>query len=122
MAQPGAEKEGVGLGVLLVIAEAHSRTAIFAILYGPGDRRLDWLRAGEALSAAWLTATELEVSVLPLSATIEVPATRETVRNLLNDAGHPFLVLRFGVLDPTGDGVPHTARLSTDLTVERMND
>ncbi len=57
-----------------LIAEAHDRTAVFAILYGSDDCRLDWLRAGEALSAAWLTAIELEVSVLPLSATIEVPS------------------------------------------------
>jgi nitroreductase len=106
----------------MVIAEAHDRTAIFAILYGPEDRPLDWLRAGEALSAAWLTATELEVSVLPLSATIEVPATRETVRRLLDDAGHPFLVLRFGVLHRPGAGTARTPRLSTDQTVERTTD
>ncbi|GIF18832.1 nitroreductase [Actinoplanes tereljensis] len=106
----------------MVIAEAHDRTAIFAILYGPEDRPLNWLRAGEALSAAWLTATELDVSVLPLSVTIEVPDTRETVRQLLGDAGHPFLVLRFGVLDPAGAGAPHTPRLPTDQTVERTTD
>jgi hypothetical protein len=28
------------------ILEAHSRTAVFAILYGPQDNRLAWLRAG----------------------------------------------------------------------------
>ncbi|MGX6607017.1 Acg family FMN-binding oxidoreductase [Micromonosporaceae bacterium Da 78-11] len=99
------------------ITEAHHRTAVFAILYGPADRPLNWLQAGEALSAAWLTATELKVSVLPLSATIEVPTTRNTMRHLLDDGGWPFLVLRFGVLDPTA--APHTPRLSTDQTVER---
>jgi nitroreductase len=103
----------------MVIAEAHDRTAIFAILYGPEDQPLNWLRAGEALSAAWLTATEFDVSVLPLSATIEVPATRETVRQLLDDEGYPFLVLRFGVLRQAGAGTSHTPRLSTDETVER---
>jgi hypothetical protein len=79
---------------------ARDHTAIFAILYGPRDRRLDWLRAGEALSAGWLTATELDVSVLPLSATIEVAGTREHLRWLLPRPGHPYLVLRFGALDP----------------------
>jgi nitroreductase len=106
----------------MVIAEAHDRTAIFAILYGPADSPLDWLRAGEALSAAWLTATDLDVSVLPLSATLEVPATRETMRHLLDDAGYPFLLLRFGVLDPSAAGAPRTPRLSTAVTVEQIND
>jgi hypothetical protein len=105
----------------MVIAEAHNRTAIFAILHGLEDRPLNWLQAGEALSSAWLTATELDVSVLPLSATIEVPATREAMRDLLGDAGHPFLVLRFGVLRHPGAGVARTPRLSTDQTVDRAS-
>ena len=55
----------------LPVSAAHEDAATFAILYGPEDGEVDWLRAGEALSAAWLTATELGLSVLPLSATIE---------------------------------------------------
>ncbi|MGX6607089.1 Acg family FMN-binding oxidoreductase [Micromonosporaceae bacterium Da 78-11] len=106
----------------MLIAEAHNRTAVYAILYGSEDRRQDWLRAGEALSAAWLTATELKVSVLPSSVTIEVPATRETVRNLLDGGGWPYLVLRFGVANPTGGAAPHTPRLSTDQIVDRTSD
>jgi nitroreductase len=84
----------------MTIADTHHRTAVFAILYGPGEDDLDWLRAGEALSAVWLKATELELSIVPLSATMEVAATRETVRRLLSGRGHPYLVLRFGVLGP----------------------
>jgi hypothetical protein len=106
----------------MLIAEAHNRTAVFAILHGPEDRQRDWLRAGEALSAAWLTATELEVSVLPLSATIEVPTTRDHMRHLLDEAGYPFLVLRFSVLNAAEAAAPRTPRLSTDQTVERMTD
>lgn len=101
-----------------LIAEAQSRTAVFAILHAAADEPRDWLRAGEALSAAWLTATELQVSVLPLSATIEVPAVRRTMRHLLNDTGWPLLVLRFSVLDPAGGEVPHTPRRSSHRTIE----
>jgi hypothetical protein len=101
------------------IADSHDRAAVFAILYGNEDDRLDWLRAGEALSAAWLTATEIGLSVLPLSATVEVTSTRENIRQLLGGLGHPFLVLRFGALDPATLAMPHTPRLSTDQTVER---
>jgi nitroreductase len=100
------------------IADSHDRTAVFAILYGPGDGDLDWLRAGEALSAAWLKATELGLAVVPSSATIEVTATRETVRRLLSGLGHPYLVLRFAVLDADTAGPPRTPRLPTDQTIE----
>ncbi|MBB2946374.1 hypothetical protein FB565_006142 [Actinoplanes lutulentus] len=100
------------------IADTHDRTAVFAILYGPGDDDLDWLRAGEALSAAWLKAIELGVSVLPSSATIEVATTRETVRQLLSGLGHPYLILRFAVLDADTAGPAHTPRLPTDKTIE----
>ncbi|MBB4765028.1 Acg family FMN-binding oxidoreductase [Amorphoplanes digitatis] len=103
----------------LPISEAHENAARFAVLYGPGDGKLDWLRAGETLSAAWLTAIELGVSVVPLSATIEVAATREHIRCLLADLGHPQLVLRFSTPDPAGTAPPHTPRLPTEQVIER---
>ncbi|MEV6600102.1 nitroreductase [Actinoplanes sp. NPDC051346] len=103
----------------LPISDAHENAAAFAILYGPEDDKLDWLRAGEALSAAWLTATELGLSVLPLSATIEVAVTRERMRGLLSGLGHPHLVLRFATNDPAGTAAPHTPRLPTEQVIER---
>lgn len=90
---------------------------VYAILYGPGDSDLDWLRAGEALSAAWLKATELGISVLPSSSAIEVTATREAIRQLLSGLGHPYLVLRLGVLDPDTAGPPRTPRLPVEQIV-----
>ena len=93
-------------------------TATFAILYGEQDGQLDWLRAGEALSAAWLTATELGISLLPLSATVEVAATRLTLRRLLAGLGEPYLVLRLGHADPDHAGPAHTPRLPAEQTIE----
>jgi hypothetical protein len=104
------------------IAGSRNRAAVFAVLHGPGDSDLDWLRAGEALSAVWLTATELAIAVLPLSATIEVPDTREAIRRLLPGAGHPYLVLRFGALDPETPEPPNTPWLSTGSAVERRGE
>ena len=75
---------------------APGRAATFAVLYGPGDERPDWLRAGEALSAAWLAATAMDVSVLPFSAPIERPAARQSLGRTFGDAGHPYLVIRLG--------------------------
>ena len=76
------------------------------MLYGDDDEPDSWLRAGEALSAAWLTATELGVSVVPLSGAIEVTATREALRGVLAGLGHPYLVLRLGIADPDHAGPP----------------
>jgi nitroreductase len=104
----------------LPVSAAHENAATFAILYGPDDGQVDWLRAGEALSAAWLTATELGLSVLPLSATIEVAVTRERIRHLLAGLGHPHLVLRLTVGDPAGTAAPHTPRLPADQVIERF--
>jgi hypothetical protein len=103
----------------LPISAGHDRTAVFAILYGRGDRPLDWLHAGEALSAAWLTATEIGVSLLPLSATIEMTSTRQAMRVLLSSVGYPSLVLRLGTADPNEAGPPHAPRLPADKIIDR---
>ena len=95
-----APRRNFGYPGNLNVDDTHDRAAVYAVLYGPGDGDLDWLRAGEALSAAWLTAAELDISVLPLSVTTEVAAIRENVRQLLTEIGYPYLVLRFGAVDP----------------------
>jgi hypothetical protein len=98
----------------------HDASAIFGVLYGAGEDRLDWLRAGEALSAAWLTATTLGVSLLPLSAPVEVAVTREAVRRLLADLGRPYLALRLGTANVEDNGVTRTPRLPVDQIIERV--
>ncbi|WP_130512637.1 nitroreductase [Krasilnikovia cinnamomea] len=74
----------------------HDRAATFAVLHGRGDHDIDWLRAGEALSAGWLVATQLSVSVLPFSAPIEQTRARETLRHAMPDLNHPYLMIRLG--------------------------
>jgi len=66
------------------------------VLYGLEDTPNAWLHAGEALSAAWLAATEHSISVLPLSAVVEVETTRMVLRRLVAQVGEPFLILRLG--------------------------
>jgi nitroreductase len=102
----------------LPVGARHDTAATFAILYGEQDTPLDWLRAGEALSAAWLTAAELGISLLPLSATVEVAATRQALRRLLSGLGEPYLVLRLGHADPDHPAAPHTPRLPAEQTIE----
>ncbi|MCO1595816.1 nitroreductase [Micromonospora sp. RHAY321] len=102
----------------LPVGPGHDRAAVYALLYGDEDERDSWLRAGEALSAAWLTATRLGVSVVPLSSAVEVEGTRQTLRQLLAGLGFPYLVLRLGIADPEHAGPPHTPRLTTEQVVD----
>jgi nitroreductase len=104
-------------GTLPVSAE-HDRAASFGLLYGSEDSPLRWLRAGEALSAAWLTASELGVSLVPMSAPIEITATREALRRLLSLVSHPYLVVRLGIADPEFPVPEPTPRLPTAQIIE----
>jgi hypothetical protein len=90
----------------------------YAILYGPEDTPAAWLAAGQALSAVWLTANELDVSLVPISSVVEVPGTRHALRELLASPGWPYLALRLGLTDPDRRGPVATPRLPTPRTVE----
>jgi nitroreductase len=102
----------------LPIGPGHDRAAVYALLYGDDDQPASWLRAGEALSAAWLTATRLGVSLVPLSGVVEVAGTRQVLRRVLAGLGYPYLVLRLGIADPEHAGPPHTPRIQADQVVD----
>jgi nitroreductase len=99
-------------------AGGHDSTAVYGILYGDGDEPVDWLRAGIGLSAAWLSATEHGLTLLPFSAPTEVGGTRQLLHRMLSGVGHPYLALRLGAADPDHAGPPHTPRLPVEQTVE----
>jgi nitroreductase len=103
----------------LPVSAGHDKAAVFVMLYGSTDEPLDWLRAGEALSAAWLTATEHGVSVLPHSAPIEVIAARQALRAMIASIGYPYLVLRLGTIDPADAAASHTPRLPAEQIIDR---
>ncbi len=92
--------------------------ALFAILYGHSDEPRDWVRAGEGMSAGWLIAAERGLSVRPMGAPVEVSATRDTLRRLLDYLHHPYLVLRFGTGDHN-DRAGQAPRLPADQTLTR---
>jgi nitroreductase len=106
----------------LPVSAGHDRTAVYMILYSDEDTPVGWLRGGEALSAAWLTATQLGVSIVPLSAAVEVTGTRVALRQLLAGLGYPYLVLRLGVADAEHPGAPHPPRLPSQQVVEIVPD
>ncbi|MEU8003655.1 nitroreductase [Catellatospora sp. NPDC049111] len=70
--------------------------AQFAMIFTDGDDVVDWLRAGEALSAVLLAATVAQLGSAPISDVIEVRATREQLGRLLQGGGHPQSVVRVG--------------------------
>jgi hypothetical protein len=88
------------------VGAGHDRAAVYALLFGDGDGPQNWLRAGEALFAAWLTATTIGVSAVPLSGVVEIAADCHTLRHLLGGLGHPYLALRLGMVDPEQPGPP----------------
>jgi nitroreductase len=102
----------------LPIGPGHDRAALYALLFGNEDEPEGWLRAGEALSAAWLAATGLGVSVVPLSGVIETIGTRERLRQMLSGLGYPYLALRLGIADPTHAGPAHTPRIPAEQVVD----
>jgi nitroreductase len=106
--QPGTLSVGAG----------HDTAARYAVLYGDDDTPPGWLRGGEALSATWLRAIQRGLTLLPLSATIEVLATRQLLRHLLAELGEPYLVLRIGAGHDDASGPRHTPRLPSEQTVE----
>lgn len=102
----------------LPVGPGHDEAAVYGVLFGDDDEPDSWLRAGEAMSAAWLTATSLGVSVVPLSGVIEVTATREALRRELAGLGYPYLVLRIGIADPEHAGPPHTPRMPAAQVID----
>ncbi|MBB5874285.1 nitroreductase [Allocatelliglobosispora scoriae] len=102
----------------LRIGGEHDKHAAYVVLFSDTDEPRDWLRAGQAMSAAWLRATELGIAVLPFSQVIEVDATRQLLRRMLADLGYAHLVLRLGIADPDHVGPPRTPRLDAAHTIE----
>jgi nitroreductase len=100
------------------IGGEHDKSAAYAILYGDTDDPAGWLRAGEALSAVWLTAVEHGVGVLPISEAVEMPASRQALRRTLSFFGWPYLAMRLGIPDPDHAGPAHAPRLPAERTVD----
>ena len=75
------------------------------------DDAVSQVRAGEALSAIWLQATQGNLSVLPLSQAVEVEETRRTIQGeVLGDLACPQILLRVGWLPGARSDLPPTPR------------
>lgn len=67
------------------------------------------VRAGEALSAAWLKATRNNMSLVPLSQALEVDETRRALQHdVLDDVAFAQIIARVGWLPLGRRGLPPT--------------
>jgi len=71
-------------------------TAATAILLTSGDRRTDWLRAGQALQRLLLHAASKWVFASLHTQPLEDPVTRALIRDRLGLPGQPQMLLQFG--------------------------
>jgi len=74
----------------------NDHSALYAVIFTDQDTPADWLRSGEALSAALLTATAEGLGTAPMSDVTELTVTRERLRLLLAGVGVPQLAVRVG--------------------------
>jgi nitroreductase len=88
--------------------------ALYAVIFTDEDAPVDWLRSGEALSAALLTATAEGLGTAPMSDVTELTVTREQLRHLLSGVGVPQLAVRVGHAPP-GDPPPAPRRLRNEV-------
>jgi hypothetical protein len=87
----------------------------WAVLWTEGDSREHHLHVGEAMSAVWLTATDLGVAVGVQSQPVEVAGVRAQVDGrLLGSIGHAQLVMRLGRPDPAAAELPAAPRRPLD--------
>ena len=93
------------------------RSARYAVLFTDSDEPVDWLAAGEALSAILLTAAEQGLAASPMSNMIEVPFARWRLRRLLAGIGHPVIAIRLGVAAEQTPA-PATPRRPADEIIE----
>jgi hypothetical protein len=84
---------GRGLGQL---PAGGAPPAATAILLTPGDRRGDWLRAGQALQRLLLHAASAWVFASLHTQPLENAVTRALIRDRLGLPGRPQMVLQFG--------------------------
>lgn len=94
---------------------AHLRSSAgLAVFVTPGDGVEDWVAAGRAYEAFSLRADLLEIRSAFVNQPVEQPELRQQLRSLLDEPGHPQLLVRFG----RGRRGPYGLRRPVDEIIE----
>ncbi|MFI5614232.1 Acg family FMN-binding oxidoreductase [Amycolatopsis sp. NPDC051903] len=83
---------------------------VLLVLSTASDDLMSRLRAGEATSAALLTATAFGLASCPLTEPLELPDVRRTVEQKVSAGSFPQMVLRVGWAPANADPLPATPR------------
>ncbi len=111
---------GIPGAVLAPRGRSYPAVGRYAVLFGDSDQPVSWLRAGEALSAMWLTATEEGLAVQPMSSLIEAPAGRAVLHQILSGIGS-HLVVHFGAPSDAESGA-RTGRRLPEESIEVVDE
>ncbi|WP_109522647.1 MULTISPECIES: Acg family FMN-binding oxidoreductase [Nocardia] len=91
------------------------------VLGTSADDRVSRLRAGEALSAVLLTATNIGLATCALTEALEIPELRRQVRvGVLDDSAYPQVIVRFGWAPTSAPPLPETPRRTVDEVLDRF--
>ncbi|SHK75297.1 Nitroreductase [Pseudonocardia thermophila] len=102
-----------------IVQEDGTDGAALLVLGTASDDALSQLRAGEALSAMLLHATDLGLATCPLTEPLEVETTYRAIRDgLLDGALMPQVILRVGWAP--ADPLPLTPRRPVEDMIERI--
>jgi hypothetical protein len=80
--------------------DLHETYPTILVLSTAGDRRPDWVRAGQALERVWLTAVARGLAIAPMSQPLEIPRLRREVTDA-DPARRAQVLLLVGYAPPT---------------------
>ncbi|MFJ8114187.1 Acg family FMN-binding oxidoreductase [Streptomyces sp. NPDC096132] len=88
-----------------LMARPFESAPVIALLTTTHDRRVDWLRAGQALEHVWLVATAYGLRVSLLHQAVEWADLRDALVAAPDGMAHPQLLMRLGY-GPEGPATP----------------
>lgn len=91
-------------------AHGEDDETVLLVLNTASDDDMSRLRAGEATSAALLTATAFGLACCPLTEPLELAGVRQTVIDKVTGGPYPQMVLRIGWAPANADPLPATPR------------
>ncbi|MCE5291194.1 MAG: nitroreductase family protein [Nocardiaceae bacterium] len=112
-AEPGVVARNFSAGTLADPVSTDANPGALLIVGTTSDDPMSRIRAGEATSAALLTATSIGLATCPLTEPLEIANLRTIVRtDVLGDKGFPQMILRVGWAPIAAEPVPQTPRRS----------